>query len=105
MILRRYEDFDPSNFEPPDVLEGETYITNDKIVRIKDGGMFVGQTDYAGLPHGHGYLMLCDGAQHVGHFEKVLCCNHGTILTSGALSGVGACDGCWDGSGSKWDSL
>jgi len=65
-----YEEFDPQDFDPPDVAEGETHITDDKIMRIKDGSMYVGQTDYHKRPHGHGHLMLPDSSQHVGYFEQ-----------------------------------
>ena len=30
-----YEDFNPSDFDPPDIGRGETYIKDDKILRMK----------------------------------------------------------------------
>jgi len=65
-----FDDFDPSNYDPPDIGKGETYISDDKILRMKDGSMFVGQTDYNKRPNGHGHLMLADGSQHIGYFEE-----------------------------------
>jgi len=84
-----YEDFDPTNFEPPDVGEGETYIKDDKIVRMKDGSIYVGQVDYNKMPHGHGYLMLADGSQHVGHFEKGRAMGSGMAQMAGGIVAEG----------------
>ena len=65
-----FDDFDPGNYDPPDIGKGETYIKDDKILRMKDGSIYVGQTDYSKRPHGHGHLMLADGSQHIGYFEE-----------------------------------